>query len=72
MSKKNIKRHGRQTKFKEELSSLDDVPSTDTSLNDAAAGIESVGMEKTAETSGAELGEVKEKKKKSGMRNPGR
>lgn len=71
MSKKNIKRHGRQTKFKEELSSLDDVPSTDTSLNDAAAGIESVGMEKTAETSGAELGEVKEKKKKTAETSPG-
>ena len=63
MSKKNIKRHGRQTRFEEELSSLDDVPSTDTSLNGAAAGIESVGMKETAETSGAEIGEVRKTKK---------
>lgn len=71
MSKKNIKRHGRQTRFEEELSSLDDVPSTDTSLNGAAAGIESVGMKETAETSGAEIGEVRKTKKGTAETSPG-
>ena len=71
MSKKNIKRHGRQMRFEEELSSLDDVPSTDTSLNGAAAGIESVGMKETAETSGAEIGEVRKTKKGTAETSPG-
>ena len=52
-------------RFEEELSSLDDVPSTDTSLNGAAAGIESVGMKETAETSGAETGEVRKNEKRN-------
>lgn len=59
MSKKNIRKHGRQTEFERELSSPDDVPSTDTSRNDAAAGIGSVGMKRAEETALAEPGEVK-------------
>ena len=59
MSKKNIRKHGRQTEFERELSSPDDVPSTDTSRNDAAAGIGSVGMKRAEETAWAEPGEVK-------------
>lgn len=59
MSRKNIKKSAKKTNFDAELSSLDDEPSINTSLNDAAMGIESVGITaEAAETTGAELGEV--------------
>ena len=72
MSKKNIKKHGRRTKFDEELSSLDDAPSTGTSLNDAALGFKSVASNERANgTTGAELSEVTEMEKRASAADSG-
>lgn len=66
MRKKNIKKNARRARFEAELSSLDEEPSINTSLNDAAMGIESVGITAEAvETTGAELSEVMRKRAKS-------
>lgn len=72
MSKKNIKKHGKRTKFDEELSSLDDAPSTGTSLNDAALGFKSVASNERANgTTGAELSEVTEMEKRASAADSG-
>ena len=58
MSKKNIRKHGRRKEFSTDISSLDEIPSTNTSSNDAT-GIESVGVKaEAADITGAELGGV--------------
>ena len=54
MSKKNIRKHGRRKEFSTDISSLDEIPSTNTSSNDAT-GIESVGVKaEAADITGAE------------------
>lgn len=58
MSKKNMRKHGKRGELRSEISSPDEIPSTNTSLNDAA-GIGSVGVNaEAADTAGAELGGV--------------